>query len=129
MTITNQLELTIHRKNTKRFIDADPTKITLIPKFSAYLNGTKIFGADFPRAEQTFKVIWNGDNGIVREIDTGVGGVRRFDFVLVGEHDAILEVGDHWKVNDQTFVVEYVYPTNDYEVKGGGVTHGNKPDG
>jgi hypothetical protein len=129
MTLTNSLEISVHRKNTKRFIDADSTKIALIPRSEQYVDGTKKFLALPPRAVQTLKVIWMGDDGVVRQIDQTPGGVRRFDFVLLGEYDAIIQIGDCWYEGNQEFRIEYVYPYNDYEVKAGGVTHGSKPGG
>lgn len=128
MALTNPLEISIHRKNTKRFIDADATKIALIPKGDYFIDGTKVSLDQPPRAEQTFKIIWMGETGVIREVNDS-GGVKRFDFVLVGEYDAIVEIGDHWFVDGQIFVIEYIYPFNDYEVKAGGVTHGSRPNG
>jgi hypothetical protein len=129
MTLTNALEIAIHRKNTKRFIDADSTKITLVPNSEQFVDGTKKFIQGTPRPEQTLKIIWQGDTGMVRQIDNAQSGVRRFDFILLGEYDAVIEVGDFWRVGTQEYRIEYVYPYNDYEVKAGGVSHGHKPGG
>jgi len=118
------VERSIHRKNTKRFIDSDPTVITLITPVEAMVNGTKVANYTEDRAAQTFKIIWQGEDGIVREIP---GGVRRFNFVIVGEYDAELAIGDFWETGDQKHVIEYVYPDNGYEVKAGGVSHGPAP--
>lgn len=120
------VELAIHRSGTKRFIDSDPTEIVLTPRTSQMVAGTKKFIDGVPRAEQRFKVIWAGDNGIVR-IPGQEGGVRRFDFIIVGEHDAIVAINDFWKNGDQEFTIEYVFPSLGYEVKAGGVSHGPSP--
>jgi hypothetical protein len=129
MTLTSSLELAIHRNGTKRFIDADPTLITLSPaNQTAIVDGTrKSIGPSVVRNPQKFKIIYAGDTGIVREISDGQAGVRRFDFIIVGEHDAIVEVGDSFTLGQNKYVVEYVFPFNDYEVKAGGVSHGNQP--
>lgn len=119
-------ELAIHRKNTERFIQADPTTIVLIPKVRVTHNGTSEFFDDDRRNAQDFKVIWAGDNGIVRPVGQD-GGVRRFDFILVGRHDAEVEINDTWELGDQLFIVEYKFPSLGYEVKVGGVSHGSKP--
>lgn len=123
------VELALHRKSTERFIASDPTEITLISRGTeSIVNGTKTFSPGEERLEQSFKVIWNGDNGIVRQPDSS-GGVRRFDFILVGRHDAELDIGDYWQVEDQENRIEYIYPDNGYEVKAGGVSNGPKPSG
>lgn len=118
------VEKSIHRKNTKRFIDSDPTVISLITPVNAIVNGTKVANYTEDRAAQTFKIIWQGDDGVVRETP---GGTRRFNFIILGEYDAELDIGDFWQVGDQKFVIEYVYPNNGYEVKAGGVSHGTTP--
>lgn len=119
-------ELAINRANTKRFIALDPTEIVLIPRQEVWANGSKKKTDLPPRASQTFKIIWGGDTGIV----TTIGGTtRRFDFVIMGNVDASLEIGDHWFIGDQDNEVQYIFPSNGYEIKGGGVSHGSKPVG
>lgn len=119
------IELSIHRKGTERFIAGDPTEITLIPSTEVWSGGSKTYGIENPRDPQNFKVIWSGSqDGIVVKSE---GTTRRFDFVLVGAYDAQVAIGDHWKVGDQHFQVEWVAPANGYEVKAGGVSHGSNP--
>ena len=122
----SDIELAIHTSNTERFINSDPTSIVLTPRSEVMKNGTKTFKVGRSRAVQDFKVIWAGDNGIVRNVGPD-GGVRRFDFILVGMPDAQVEINDSWKVNDQLFVVEYKFPFLGYEVKVGGNSHGPDP--
>jgi hypothetical protein len=122
----SDLELPIHRLSTKAFIDADPTVITLTPRQEQMVAGTKVFAPQPNRDPQTFKVIWTYDNGIYRQIGTP-GGVHRFDFILLGEYDAVMAIGDFWKVGSQEFRIEYIFPSNGYEVKGGGISHGAEP--
>lgn len=121
------LELSIQRKTTKRFINSDPTTIILVPKQEAIVNGTKSFIPTSPRQPQTFKIIWTGENGIVRQPSESGPGAHRYDFVLLGEHDAEVSIGDFWQVGSQKFVIEEIFPENGYEVKAGGVSHGPSP--
>jgi len=127
--ISSTIEMACHRNGTQHFINADPTDIVLTPRSEQIVDGTKKFISEAPRTSQQFKVIWPGENGILRNIGPD-GGVRRFDFILVGLHTATVEIGDTWENDDgQIFVVEYRFPDNGYEIKVGGVTHGSRPAG
>ncbi len=123
----SSVELDIHRRGTERFIDSDPTEIVLIPSTTVWSGGVKSYGEGTPRPSQRFKVIWSGSqDGIVV---TSQGKARRFDFILVGKHDAVIEIGDHWSSGDQFFQVEWIAPDNGYEIKAGGSSHGDTPTG
>lgn len=125
MTMLSNIELSIHRKGTERFIDADPTEVTLTPTTEVWSGGSKTYGSETPRQPQNFKVIWSGSqDGIVVKSE---GTTRRFDFILVGKHDAEVAIGDFWKVGNQHYQVEWVAPANGYEVKAGGTSHGSNP--
>ena len=117
----------VHRLGTERFIAADPSQITLKTRQTTMVAGTKTVVNGPDRPEQTFKIIWNYDNGVARFIQGDRGGVRRFDFILVGTYDAIVAIGDYWTVGNQRFEIEYLFPGNDYEVKAGGISHGASP--
>lgn len=117
-------ELTVHKKNTQRFIAGDPTIITLIPQVETWVDGSKIFTDGKSRDEQIFKVIWQQGVPVV----IGPQTIRRFDFILVGNYDAEIAIGDHWKINDQKYLIEYLYPFNGYEVKAGGISIGDAPN-
>ena len=118
-------ELLIHRLGTKQFIEKDFTTIVLIPSVKTTEYGTDTFTDGTPRLPQNFKMIYPGGDGI---IPTGEGTTRRFDFILVGEYNAEVEIGDHWKEGEQFYQVEWVDPYNEYEVKVGGSSHGPDPD-
>ena len=119
------VELSIHRKGTERFINSDPTEIILTPSTEVWSGGTKTYGSEVSREPQNFKVIWSGSqDGLVV---TSQGKTRRFDFILVGTHDAEVAIGDHWSVGDQHYQVEWIAPANGYEVKAGGSSHGDSP--
>lgn len=123
----SDFELSLHQKGTANFINADPTEIILTPSAEVWSGGTKTFSDGVDREPQNFKVIWSGSqDGILINTESKA---RRFDFVLVGLHDAEIAIGDYWKVNDQYFQVEWIAPNNGYEVKAGGSSHGSKPTG
>ncbi|HPE52949.1 MAG TPA: hypothetical protein PK852_02420 [Mesotoga prima] len=124
--LANSVELTIHRKGTLKFIAADPTVITLTPVYEDFVNGTKTLIQLSERDPQTFKVIWSGS--IEGLVSTGDTNTHRFDFVLVGPYDAEVAIGDYWVTDDgQKNVIEWLAPSNGYEVKAGGVSHGRVP--
>lgn len=120
----NALEKAVQRKATKAFIDADPTTLVLKTKLESFVGGTKkiVDGPESP--PQVFKVIWEGQSGINREAPNGA---RRFDFVLIGEHDAVISIGDFWKDGEQENRITWVSPSNEYEVVAGGISHGPSP--
>lgn len=107
----------INRILTKLFIEQDPTVITLIPVEMVDMasGGTKPVDKT-PRAPQIFKMIWQGGNstGINTTAD---GQNRQFDFIMVGEYDAEVEIGDHWTDGSQEYYVDGLEPFNGYEIK------------
>jgi hypothetical protein len=122
-----EIELALHRKGTEQFIAKDPTILTLTPTDEVEEFGTKHFVDQPDRPEQVFKVIWpGGDTG--GKVATSEGETARYDFILVGKHDAEIEIGDHWVEGDQIYVVESIAPYNGYEVKAGGSSHGTDPE-
>lgn len=121
-----EAELAIHRKNTERFIASDPSVITLIPKVATKTAGTVGFEDGIPRDSQIFKVIWQTDSNIQRSTSE-TGGVRRLDFVLVGQFTAEVAIGDYFEHGGCRYSVEWIAPPNGYEVKAGGVAHGKLP--
>ena len=120
----NPLELALQRKATAEFIEADRTDLVLIPSNRVEEFGTVSFVDLPPRPSQPFKVIWPGGDGIVVTSD---GTTRRFDFILVGNYNATVAIGDHWSEGSQHYQVEWVQPYNEYEVKAGGSSHGSSP--
>lgn len=120
------IELALNKKLTKWFIETDPTTLVLVPLVKVDRpGGAKKMENGTPRAAQDFKIIYPGGDGIVVTSD---GTTRRFDFIILGEYDANLAIGDHWTESNQHYSVEYLFPFNGYEVKGGGVSHGSAPD-
>jgi hypothetical protein len=119
-------ELAINRANTAKYISLDPTTITLTPRADVWVAGTKTRPDGLPREPQQFKIIWGGNTGIVTTIE---GTTRRFDFVIVGTYDASIAIADHFLVGNEDYEIQYIFPSNGYEVKGGGVAYGSKPNG
>lgn len=75
------------------------------------------YGAATPRDPQTFaKFNTKGFDG--REsAQTDQGLVRKFEFDLIGAHDAIMAVGDTWQDEQAKYIVETVDHTMPYQVK------------
>src|ERR1700760_2661619 len=111
-------ELAIHRANTSLYIGLNPTDIVLIPVLEQWVAGTKKMVDQTPRDSQTFHVIWAPTTGIVGGGGSGI--THKFDFVLVGAYDVIVAIGDRWDIGAQRNVIDYIYPSNGYEVKCGG---------
>ena len=121
----SDIELAINRSNTQRYINMDPVDIALKFKTISFVNGTRIAVPDSTRDSQTFKVIWTGNlTGIITTPDKQV---RRFDFILVGTYDSIVAIDDYWLIDNQQNNIDYIYPSNGYEVKCGGTSQGDKP--
>lgn len=114
-----------NRRLTEWFINDDPTPITLKTKVRQRSGGSSDFVNGPDRDEQILKVIYSGSDG---QFVTADGETRRFDFIIVGKYDAIIEINDYWTEGKQRYTIDYVYPYNGYEVKCGGTSHGVKPD-
>lgn len=114
-----QAGLQANRAMTDIFIKTDPESITLIPV--AHLveqpggGHKKVPGP--ARPTQTFKMIYPaGDGG--GTVTTADGSVKRYDFILLGRHDAEVYVGDKWTDGrGNSWVVTGLVPYNGYEVK------------
>jgi len=124
--VASATELAIARLNTEKFISLDPTVITLTPRQDVWVAGTKKRQSLPDRSEQIFKVIWLPGDGIAYTID---GITMRFNFIVVGNYDAEVAIGDFWQVGNQQNEIDYVFPNNGYEVKAGGTSHGAHPSG
>ena len=119
------LALENNRAMTSWFINDDPTSVVFIPHEEQWRGGAKKLVALPPRDMQTVKFIYPGGDGIIPGDETKT---RRFDFIIVAEYDAVIQIGDSFDRWANHYVVEYVFPYNGYEVKVGGTTHGPEPD-
>lgn len=123
-----EANLQILRDSTKWFIEQDPTMLVLTPKSGSGASrgpgGGFIKAAGTPRQAQLLKLIWQGGEGS----SSGEGGKTSiYDYVIVGLHDALIEVGDTFKIGTNLFVVESMAPDNGYEKKAFAVSHGKNP--
>lgn len=118
------------RRQTHWFIENDPTPITLIPVQKVEAPGGAWNISELPpRPTQRFKMIFQSGaaDGVVQTAD---GTNRRFDFVLVGEWDATVHIGDIFvepEYDDHKWVVQGLHPFNGYEIKAGVVSYGKAP--
>lgn len=118
------VSVALNRRLTKYFIADDPTPITLKTRTWSTSGGSKeaVNGPD--RLEQIFKVIYDGSTG---QVNTADGQTRKFDFILVGEYNASVAIGDYWDEGSQRYTIDYVFPDNGWEKKCGGTSHGISP--
>lgn len=124
--MTVPISMLLHRSGTDAFVDAAATPIVLTPVSESWSGGSKSMSSGDDREVQDFRIIWAPSTGIVT---TAAETTRKFDFVLVGRYDAEVAIGDFWDVEEQHNVIEYIYPSNGYEVKCGGTSYGSKPSG
>lgn len=117
------------RRQTHWFIENDPTPIALIPveKVEAPGGGWNMQELP-PRPTQNFKLIYQtGSDGVVQTAD---GQNRRYEFILLGEWDAVINIGDVFtepEHDGQRWVVSGLLPYNGYETKAGIVSYGRNP--
>lgn len=119
-------ELAVQRRLTTAFIARNPTDIILTPN-SRQSNGAggwrKVAGT--PRVSQTMSLIpqtqWRGGAEPTR---TAEGEVDRIDYILVAEWNAVVAEDDTWTVGPVVYRVEFLFPSNGYEVKAGVTRHG-----
>lgn len=120
-------ELVLQRKATRDFIEADKTSLVLTPSNEVWSAGSKTYADQPPRPAQDFKVIYPAADSGGRATTNEGTETARWDFILVGNWNATVAKGDRWTEGEQTYVVEWVQPYNEYEVKAGGISHGDSP--
>lgn len=124
-------EQQVMRDLTAKFIANDPTEIQLTPvlKVSTGDGGYRMAPGN-KRRKQSFKII---NQGSTNGKQVGADGTNTsFDFILLGHHDAIVEIGDTWVDNigdGTTWVVTGFIPGNGYEVKATVVAQGRRTIG
>lgn len=124
-------ELFEQRRLTIHFIAQDPTEVVLIPRVKARTpSGAYQMTDGTPRPLQKVKMVYGGNTGAGRAgmVSTGDGRERMFSYVMVGAHDAVFAIGDHF-VDEagQHWEVEELLPDNDYEVKATVRSYGGAP--
>lgn len=115
--------LTAQRRQTKALIDDDPTSVVLIPRVkSTTLAGAPSYVDGLPRAIQRFKLSLLAFDQ--RPTVTVNGVERRVDYHLIGEHNAVVEVGDHWTDSDGTHYEVIGFTEGwDYQIKAQVIRH------
>lgn len=124
MTVRD-VELSMQRMATAQYISAKPKTIVLHSRARTMVNGTMKTANTGVRAPQIFRLVWLSEDGIHERPPEGS---RKFDFAIIGNYDAEVAIGDFWKEGDQEFVVENITPSNGWEVKAYGISHGSKPN-
>ena len=124
-SFNREAELMVLRRQTKVFIQTDPSVISLIPVLK-----TKNASAGWtrtdqpPRPPQTFKLITLNENAKPTVVQDGVE--RIVDFQLLGEWTAEMDIGDYWRDSEQLkYEIVELVPTNLYETRGMVVKHGH----
>lgn len=122
----DQYALDVHRENTRAFIRADPTSITLRTRTAerTALGGRIMTDGTF-RSPQIGKLIMISPAGGSIEQRTDDGTERQVDYILLLEWDAEIEVGDWWDdTHGNRWEVKAIVPTNNYEIRAVVEAHG-----
>lgn len=112
-------ELKHMRRVTQMFIAANAFAVTLLP--AAYVrtgSGGKVRADGTSRDEQMMRLIdQSGSSGSAPgPIRAGDGVNRVVTHMLLGTHDALMEVGDRWVGADGlTYEIVELFPDNGYE--------------
>ena len=117
------------RRQTKEFIDNDPTVVVLTGKEKVRKpGGGYIFDDGVVRPPQTVKMIWPGGitSGIFKNFD---GQDVQYDMIMVAEFGADVKIGDYWIDGDNKYIIEGFAPDNFYELKAAITTYGVCPIG
>lgn len=126
MGIMSLAELTIHKRMTKAFIEANYIELALIPRErlnsgsgSRLVDGTQ-------RPVQRLRLIdqtrtFGPEPGTVLAAD---GKQRKAEFQLLGEHDATIGLYDYWIQDGIKYEVANVAPFNGYERRAQVVRYG-----
>lgn len=109
--------LDAQRRQTKAYIENDPTIIELIPTVTTVLaNGGKSRDDGITRRPQQFKMIVAAYDQ--RPVITVDGVERIISYTLLGEWDCEMEVWDHWVTDGCTYTVVALGEGYGYSKKG-----------
>lgn len=120
------------RKATDLIIKVNPRSVTLTPH-SRVDKGGGLYDVEEqrPRATQTFSIepAAPGSVDVSSEV-ASLGGANapRWAYVLIGRHDAVVEVGDTWQEGETLYRVVSLSPKNDYEKRAVVVAFGKDPN-
>jgi hypothetical protein len=121
------VEIAMKRRNTKAFIDANPSTLVLIPRVK--VNGpTGVRLVDqTPRLAQTLRLIdQSAPGGPTPGTVAGADGKqRKVEFQMIGNWDAVFSVLDYWlDVDGSRLEVAEMLPYNGYERRAQVVRYG-----
>jgi hypothetical protein len=114
-------ELELQRKNTKAFIDANPTTVVLTPRVrQRRASGGWSWAPQPPRSPQILRLI-PAAVGQLAATDLAIsttGGVeRRIDYEVLGEWNSSMFPGDVFTVDGDPYEIISMYPNNGYEIR------------
>jgi hypothetical protein len=126
--MSSNAERMIQRRNTLAFIAARPSTLILVPSVrQRTATGGSILVDGPARAAQTFRVVEQGSapNNTPGQLRAADGTQERTDFLLLGVHDAVVEVGDHWSdTSGAKYRVTEMVADNGYEKRAKVVRYG-----
>lgn len=131
----NPAMLAVTRRQTKWFIDNDPFEIVLTPIVKTRVPGGGYQVVDgTPREPQTVKLIYTGSaRGVAGQegSQTTADGVEhRYDYVVVGEHDFQVAIGDTWEDSRGNLCrITGLIPDNEYERRVTASIYGTRVEG
>jgi hypothetical protein len=107
------------RAATHLFISMDPSAITLVPKVQVLQPSGGFTEQDaVSRPLQQFKLIARSAAERPFEAGPDAGLQRTHDFILLGEWDAVMAVGDHWiDASGTRYEIVALVPYNGYETR------------
>ena len=125
------IEQNVNRANTHAFIAARPSAIVLIPvvRTKTASGGTRSTDST-PRAVQTLRLVEQGTNAgnAPGRLPAADGHETRVSWLLLGDWDATMDVGDHWTDPDSGagHQIEELLPFNGYERRARVVEYGGQ---
>lgn len=116
MPVLTDTRLAYLRYTTKQYILDEPTTIVLKRQVKVNKPGG---GHDFPKVAlpaQIFRFV-NQDIGSGISLGSDEGIARRFNYVLIGKHDADIDINDTWEDGVDQYKVDSLVPNNGFEVR------------
>ena len=117
-------------ESTRAFIADDPVTIALTPGRGTSvetITGGWEYGDSSPRSEQTFKLINTSGDSTIPAASDGAE-VRKFQYVIVGMPDSVVEVGDWWIDGPNRYTITAILHRNGYEIKAAVEAYGSEPN-
>lgn len=107
------------RANVSELLSLRGQPIALIPATGTVVEkpgGGKDYGPATPREPQIFAKFNKQALDGVEHSPTDQGIARKFQWEMIGAHDAVIEVGDSWEDFGATYTVQTVDNTQPYQV-------------